>query len=287
MAGQDVFPLARSEGPPIELVRELFRTATRNLHVRLADLYDVDVPARTAAVSYSHLGDVLNRVGRDQGSVYVSFLLAPSNLPGLLSVDGELLFRLAGLLLGEDPNGDLPMYRSRAPSRVDMQIARRLAMDVLYCIEQSAMPGVEPRFSLQHVGTASRPPTTMPKSAGVVEVSLDFGPPDKPYGLMTLMLPARMSGILWPSQIIVPEPDMPASRSIGRVLPLPIELTAELGRIHISLADLRNLQEGSVLDLGPQSDVVLRVGERAMFASEAGERGAVRCVRVIHRIAEV
>ena len=280
----DAFPLARSEGPPIELVRELFRTAVRNLHVRLADLYDVDVPARTAAVSYSHLGDVLQRVSRDQGSVYVSFLLAPSNLPGLLSLDGELLFRLAGLLLGEDPDGELPLYRSRAPSRVDMQIARRLAMDVLRCIEQSAMPGVEPKFTLQHVGTASRPPTTMPKTAGVVEVSLDFGPPDKPYGLMTLMLPARMSGILWPSQIIVPEPDVTQERSVGRVLPLPVEVTAELARVHVSLAELRNMTEGTVLDLGPQSDVLLRVGERVMFTSEAGERGAARCVRVNDRV---
>lgn len=287
MASRDVFPLARSEGPPIELVRELFRTATRNLHVRLADLYDVDVPARTAAVSYSHLGDVLNRVGRDQGSVYISFLLAPSNLPGLLSVDGELLFRLAGLLLGEDPDGELPIYRSRAPSRVDMQIARRLALDVLSCIEQSAMPGVDPHFTVQTVGTASRPPTTMPKSAGVVEVSLDFGPPDKPYGLMTLMLPARMSGILWPSQIIVPEPDVSAATSVSRVLPLPVELTAELARIHISLAKLRSLEEGSVIDLGQQGDVILRIGEKAMFASEAGERGAARCVRVINRLVDL
>ncbi|MFT6816938.1 MAG: flagellar motor switch protein FliM [Myxococcota bacterium] len=286
MASQDVFPLARSEGPPIELVRELFRTATRNLHVRLADLYDVDVPVRTAAVSYSHLGDVLNRVGRDQGSVYISFMLAPSNLPGLLSVDGELLFRLAGLLLGEDPDGELPLYRSRAPSRVDMQIARRLALDVLRCIEQSAMPGVDPHFGVQTVGTASRPPTTMPKSAGVVEVSLDFGPPDKPYGLITLMLPARMSGILWPSQIIIPAPDISASTSVNRVLPLPVEVTVELARIPISLAKLRSLEPGSVLDLGPQGDVVLRVGNRAMFCGEAGERGAARCVRVIDRLVD-
>jgi len=279
----EAFPLARAGGPPMELVRELFRTATRNLHVRLADLYDVDVAARIAAVSYSHLGEVIQRTSRDQGSVYVSFLLVPSNLPGLLSVEGELLFRLAGLLLGEDPDAEAPLYRSRAPSRVDMQIARRLATDVLRCVEESAMPGVNPAFSLKHVGTASRPPTTMPASSGVVEVSLDFGPPDKPYGLITLMLPARMSGVLWPSQVLVPEPDASPSRSLGRVLPLPVEVTAEIARIQVSLAELRGLKEGAVLDLGPPSEVSMRIGDRLVFRGEAGERGSVRCVRILRK----
>jgi flagellar motor switch protein FliM len=283
---RSVFPLARTEGPPIELVRELFYGATRHLHIRMADLYDVDVPARIAAVSYAHLAEVLQRVGRDQGSVYVSFVLVPSNLPGMMSIEGELLFRLAGLLLGEDSSGNGSLYRARSPSRVDLQLAKRIAVDVLRCIEMSAMPGVEPRFTLQHVGTASRPPVTMPPTSGVVEVSLDFGPPDQPYGLITLMLPARMSGVLWPTAVIVPDSDYHHERSVGRVLPLPVEVVAELGRVRVSLADIRKLEVGSVIDLGPPGDVVLRVGDRELFRGEAGERGSLRCVRIDRRTAD-
>jgi flagellar motor switch/type III secretory pathway protein FliN len=164
-----------------------------------------------------------------------------------------------------------------------MQIARRVAIDTLRCIEQSAMPGVSPRFTLQHVGTASRPPVTMPPTAGVVEVSLDFGPPERPYGLITLMLPARMSGVLWPTQVFASGPDHEHARSVGRVLPVPVEVSAELGRLTLSLAELRSLQEGTVLDLGAPSEVTVRVGDRLLFRGEAGERGSLRCVRILRR----
>jgi flagellar motor switch protein FliM len=68
------------------------------------------------------------------------------------------------------------------------------------------------------------------------------------------------------------------------VLPLPVTVVAELRRIQVPLAQLREIKPGQLLDLGPARDVVLRVGDRATLVGEAGIQNAARSVRVKSRI---
>jgi flagellar motor switch protein FliM len=71
---------------------------------------------------------------------------------------------------------------------------------------------------------------------------------------------------------------------IGRVLPLPVTVIAELRRVQIPLSKLQELRPGYLLDLGPTRDVVVRVGERAALVGEAGVQNAARSVRVKGRV---
>jgi flagellar motor switch protein FliM len=119
----------------------------------------------------------------------------------------------------------------------------------------------------------------------VVEVSLDFGPPDDPYGLMSIVLPGQATGILWPKGS-GRRPVKTESRQEGmkRVMPLPITAVAELGRVSMSLSDVRKIAVGTKIDLGFEKDVELRVGDRLVMSAEAGVVNGRRSIKVRNRV---
>ena len=67
---------------------------------------------------------------------------------------------------------------------------------------------------------------------------------------------------------------------MNRVLPINVEVVAELARLEVPLSRLQGLAIGDTLDLGRLSDVVLRVRGEPTLRGEPGTIDGVRCVRV-------
>ena len=100
---------------------------------------------------------------------------------------------------------------------------------------------------------------------------------------MSVVLPGTASGILWPNGTRR-RSGRDAGKGLLRVLPIPVEATAELARVKMNLHTMRALRVGSTIDLGNVADVKVRVGGRVVMQAEAGEREGVRCVRVKRRV---
>ncbi|MFK7929247.1 MAG: FliM/FliN family flagellar motor C-terminal domain-containing protein, partial [Myxococcota bacterium] len=120
----------------------------------------------------------------------------------------------------------------------------------------------------------------LPRNTPLLDVTLDFGPAEDPYGLVTLALPVSLAELIWPDAT---QRNEATERGVSRVLPLPVTVVAELARVKMSLSDLTALQEGSLVALGSPKSVGLSVSGRTALAAEAGVVDGTRCVRVLRR----
>jgi len=267
-------------------VEELFRSAARRVRTRLVNRSSVDIPVRVGTADICRLGQALDRVQEQEGGAFVRFKLMPGDLSGLLVVEGALLFRLTGLMLGEDPWGEPPLYRWRALTAVDLSIARRITEDVLGGISDACPPQLGAFSTIHKVSASPRISFPLARSTMVVEVGLDFGPPNEPFGMISMILPTELAAVLAPERLEAQTRRATMGKGVGRVMPVEVEAVAEFGRVKSTLQDVSKLKVGSVLDLGAVGDGVLRVGGRGAFSVDVGERNGVRSVRVRNRLGE-
>ena len=177
-----------------------------------------------------------------------------------------------------------PLYRWRALTRVDLNVAQRIVSDILSGLVETCPVNVEATTEILEISSNPRIPMAIPRGTTMVEIHLDFGPPDDPYGLMTLAIPAQIGSALWPREGVVRAGRK--ENGIQRVLPIPITLVGELARIRMPLQTVRELQVGSVIDLGYLREIQLAVAGHPTMMGEFGERDGYRCVRIKRRINE-
>jgi len=268
----------------IGLVQDLFRTAVRKMRIRLVNRSTIDIQVRFGSAEFNHLGHLQDRMISQEGGIFVLFELNPGAMQSVLIIEGSLWFRLLGLLLGEDPAKEPPLYRWRALTRVDLNVAQRVVSDILSGLVESCPVNVEANTEILEISSNPRIPMLIPRGTTMVEVHLDFGPPDDPYGLMTLAIPAQIGSALWPREGFARAGR--AKSGIQRVLPLPITLVGELARVRMPLQKVRELQVGSVIDLGYLREVQLSVAGHPTMMAEFGERDGYRCARITRRINE-
>ena len=63
-----------------------------------------------------------------------------------------------------------------------------------------------------------------------------------------------------------------------------VEVTAELARVALTLGEVRNLNIGDIIPLGPSSSSVLRVHDKAVLKAEPGSSDGYRSVRIIEKL---
>jgi flagellar motor switch protein FliM len=264
-------------------VTDLCRAAVRRMRTHLVNRIGVDVPVRFSDVGTVSWGELAEQFLEEGQGIYVRFALHPGGHEGVLAIDGALLFRIMGLLLGEDPYGVPAPYLWRAPTRMDLTAARRVASDVFAGLVE-ALPAREgARLEILEVTGSPRLDVGHGPLTLMLDATLDFGPPEDPYGLMTLSLPLTWASSLWPS---APRPTRQDEAGVARVLPLPVTAVAELARLRVPYGRLETLAPGDVLDLGGHHPVTLTVAGRPGFVGEAGVVEGTRCVRILARRAE-
>ena len=266
------------------MVEDLFRQTILHLRTRLINRTGGEVPIRFAAASVCTLGDVFDRL-HGQGSVIAQFYVASKRVRGVIVLEGALIQRLVGLMLGETEQPETSRSQMRQLTGIDLRLAGRICQDTLDAIcDASTMPD-RPVATLGDVLPTSRSVSTLPRSTTVIESALDFGPPDAPYGLISVVLPPQGAGVLWPTRAHsgkqrVAEPEI----GISRVMPVEVPVVAELSRVKMTLSALKNLKTGDTVDLGAVRRVQLQVGGKAALIGEAGEKDGVACVKVLRRV---
>lgn len=261
--------------------QDLMESAVRRMRSHLINRVGADIPVRFSEVGYVALGELSEQFLEEGSGVYVKFEMNPGGHIGVLGIDGALLFRIMGLLLGEDPWSEPSFYEWRPPTKMDLMVAQRVATDVFNGLIEALPTGVAGEIRLIEATGNPRLDLPQPRSALMLDVTLDFGPAEDPYGLVALALPVSLASSLWPD---AGKPRDTSSAGVNRVLPLPVTMVAELGRVQLSLGQVQDLKEGEVLNLGSARTVTLSVAGRPALTAEAGLHDGTRCVRVLRKL---
>jgi flagellar motor switch protein FliM len=261
-------------------MQDLFASAVRRMRANLLARIGTEVPVRFGDVSYIPHGEIADQFLDEGQAIFVRFEILPSGLLGVLSVDGALLSRLMGLMLGEDPWAPPTPFIWRPPTRMDLHVTQRIAEDVFAGLMES-LPSKDPMsIRILDVSGSNRVDLPYPRTALLLDATLDFGPPEDPYGLMTLALPLAFASAVWPE---VNTTRSPTAAGLQRVMPLQIPVVAELARITMSFARLEDLKVGDTIPLGAPREVMMAVSGRPVVVGEAGTLDNLRCVRVLRR----
>lgn len=282
MSSGDTTPLMpRVDPEALRLAEDLVRTALPLLRRRLMNRSGQELAARFAGTSATVLASVFERL-QTRNAAMVEFTIGDDkSVRGLMLIEGSLLSQLVGQMLGgeADPEESTAV---RALTPMDLHVARRMGQDLVTSMAEACTIGPPP-ISIEQVGPGARSTQALPRSATVLEALLDFGPADAPYGLAALVLPVQVAGLMWPSGPRR-QPRDGRSSGIDRILPVPIEVRAELTRVQTTLEQLRQLQVGSEIELGAVREARLHVGDRVALVGEAGESDGHRSMRVKRRL---
>lgn len=285
--GSSASVLAKVDSGLLGQVQDLFRSATRSVRSRLVNRSGADIPVRMAMCELATLGAVMDRLQHQDGGAFIRFEMQPTGQNALMVIQGPVLFRLVGLLLGEDPDGKTPIYRWRSLTRLDVRIARRVSEDILEGLNEALPKHANARAVVDLVSATPRHSLALERSATVIETALDLGPPEDPFGLVTVVLPAQVASQLWPREPTRKSEDKRDSAAgVARVMPLKVEVIAELARVPLNLGIVQSLDVSSEIFLGVPRDVHLMVSGRAVMTAEAGDKDGIRSVKIKDRITD-
>ena len=71
---------------------------------------------------------------------------------------------------------------------------------------------------------------------------------------------------------------------MGRVMPVEIEVVAEMARVAMRVRDLKKLEVGDLVPLGALESALLRINGRPVLAAEPGHADGQRSIRVLDRV---
>jgi flagellar motor switch protein FliM len=262
-------------------VEHLFRNAASRLRTRLLNRCGRDVAVRVSSVEPVRIGEAFDRTST-KGAAAVAARIAPADLVGFLLFEGNLVRRLVGLLLGDDGTG--PEDRAGRPfTSFDLRLLASIAQDLLDATTGAVtMPG-KVVAHLDSVVATPRAALTLPRGTSMVEITLDLGPPSAPLGLISVLLPTQATGILWPERDLRRAREAESS-GIGRVMPVRVDVVAELARTQITLGELRRLSVGTSIDLGAVGEVRVCISGRPTLLAQPGDVDGVRSIKVVRRL---
>ncbi|MFT7518337.1 MAG: flagellar motor switch protein FliM [Kiritimatiellia bacterium] len=260
-------------------MQDLFQATVRKVRSSMVNRIGIEVPVRFGEVGFASYQEIQDQFLQEGSSIYVRFDIGEH--PCVLAIDTTLLARIMGLLLGEDPWAEPAAYEQRPPTRMDLTIAQRLAVDVFSGLAESLPSDVNVELAMKSVSASPRVDLPLARTALMLDAALDFGPAEDPYGLMTIAMPVTLTTILWP-QAKSP-PNRPNDRGVSRVLPIPLTVVAELTRINLAYSELEHLKVGQLLELGSMRDVVMSIAGKIVLRGEAGVIDGTRCVRIVKR----
>jgi flagellar motor switch protein FliM len=274
----------RESAGTLPALEDLFRDAARDVRTRIVNRAGADVPVRLGLAQVTTIAGVIDDTDARDGGVFGLFRFHPMGLPGIFVVQGRLLARIVGVLLGEDPGKDPPPYRIRPVTRVEMRFAKRIVEDVLDSLQAAWPMDPKPTLELEAIGTGPRLTSSLTPTTPVIAGSLDFGSPEAPYGLLTVAIPAQAARDLRvPKMAVIPRSVRKRRYNADRVLPLPMEAVAELGRTRMKLHELKALKVGQELALGSGREVEVKVGGKVLFLGEPGHNAGRHSVRLTGR----
>lgn len=276
----------REAAAALPALEDLFRSVARKVRTRLVNRSGADVPVRLGVAQVTTVGNIMDDSESRSGGVFAMFRLEPLGLPGLVVMQGRLLSRIVGVMLGESPDEEAPPYRSRQVTEVEVKIAERTCQDVITGLMET-WPSSKPiKITLGSIGTNPRAASGLANSTPVVAASLDFGRPDDPYGLMIIAIPAQSTRDLIVQQVKPLSKGKKGSKvDLNRLMDLEMQTIAELAKVTVPLSKLKSLGVGGMIDLGPAQLVKIKINGHTTILGEPGESRGSHSIKVVERIA--
>jgi flagellar motor switch protein FliM len=197
-------------------------------------------------------------------------------------LDVPLVQRFVGLFLGESPL-EAPSAEARRLTRLDLQMAKSVCNDIVQALV-AACTVMKLTAVVGEVHSNPRSVTALPQSPSVVEIELELGPVEEPWGRAQLVLPAQAAGVLWPERQPKPKKRARRKRSVQRVKDVAVPVVAEIVRRRMSIGEVHALRVGDTIELGSLHGVTIRLGGKPSLEGEAGHLEGMRCVRIIKRL---
>lgn len=265
------------------LVADLMDAAILRLKTALVKRCGGDVPVRLDFPDVRQLKELLQPADELAIGAAAPFTLSAGSLRGLVILDVPLVQRFVGLFLGEPSEGGNADQADRRLTQLDLQMAHWICDDIVQSIV-SACKVTKMTVTVGDIHTNPRSVTALPQSPAVVEVEMELGPVENPFGRATVVLPAQASGVLWPERRRPIVKRAPRTPDVERVKNLTVPVVAEVVRRSVDLGHLQDLGVGDVIELGSLRDVKIRVGGQATLQGEAGDQEGMRCVRITKRL---
>lgn len=277
--------LSRPDRAALGLVADLFDASTLHLRTAMVKRCGGDVAVRVEPPVVRQLTELLQPPDHVALGATAPFTLVPHQVRGLVTLDVPLVQRLVGLFLGESsdtPPDEAPVRRL---TRLDMQMSRWICQDIVDAMIAACKMPDKPRAEVGTVHTNPRSVRALPQSPSVIEVEIELGPEEQPFGRAAVVLPAQANGVLWPerrqSQV---SRAVRSKEGVERVKAVPVPVIASIDRRRVPMRELRSYKVGDVIEFGSVRNVTLHAKGRPILVGEAGEQEGHRCVKVVGRI---
>ena len=264
-------------------VEDFFRVVAHKVRARLVNRSSVDIPVRVAGVEVKSLGVVLEDSEYREGSIYSLLRFNPLGMPGMIVLQGALLGRIVGTMLGEDPEEESQMGAVKALTPVEQKIAHRVCGDLVSELHDGWPLKPVPRIETDAPASSPRSVTGNVRNTEVFAATLDFGPPTNPYGLLCCAIPVQAFRALSGPVIIEREKSAP-SVDLSSLMPIEVEIVAELAAFELTVAQLEQLAVGDTLEVGNIRTAGIKVNGKPTFEGVAGEVDGHRSVQIRRRI---
>lgn len=267
-------------------VEEFFRALAQRVRARLVNRSSSNIEVRLASVSVQSLEEVKDDARFRASGVFGLLRFDAPRIPGMAALQRGLLTKIIGAMLGDDDDSSTAEEVEIRPlSPVEARIAQRIFVDL--CMDVGEAWPLLPAPSVTLDGAPGNV-RVVEQQGGAEEcfaATMEFGPEDAPYGLLTVAVPSQVLRALGQPGSTGPEsPTRKPQYRFGRVMPVEVEVVAEVARLPMRVKDLRGLEVGDVVPLGPVHDAIVRVNGRPLLSVEPGHANGQRSVRVLGRV---
>lgn len=275
---------SRSTEQALPAVEEFFRALALRVRARLVNRTSSNIEVRIEGVEVRDLGKLKDATEFNDTGVFGLLRFDSPRIPAVAALQRPLLTRIIGAMLGDDDGPEDGEDSDLRPlSQVEVRIAQRLFRELTQDLAAVWPTRPSPQIILDGPPGQARMVDQEIASEEVFVVELDFGPADSPWGKLMVSVPTqvlrdagqRRADVGWRTR---ENPDM------GRVMPVEVELVAEMARVAMRVRDLKKLGVGDLVPLGALNSAVVRVNGRSVLQAEPGHADGQRSVRVLDRV---
>jgi flagellar motor switch protein FliM len=273
------------------VIEEFLRSVGARLRSKLVNRTSSDIQVELQEVVIQSIEAIRRMEDLSADGVFGLLRFGSAGLPGVTALQRGLLTRVIGAMLGdmgavegEDEASDSD-DGPRPLSPVEARIALRMFRDTIRDIREHWPESDELEVVLDGQPGNARIIDLQVSEEEVVAATFVVGAVGEEYGRMVVGIPTQTLRSVGQKRDRNAKPQKePKQPKMERVMPVEVEVVAEMARVPMRVRDLRNLQAGDLLPLGPFDAAKVRVNGRALLQGEPGVANGQRSIRVRKKI---
>lgn len=273
------------------VIEEFLRSVGNRLRSKLVNRTSSDIQVDLQEVVIQSIEAIRRMDDMAADGVFGLMRFDAPMLPGVVCLQRGLLTRVIGAMLGDDQGADEGEEEEasddgpRPLSPVEQRIAHRMFKDTVRDICEMWPESEAPSVELDGQPGNARIIDIQVSEEEVVAATFLVGAEDDEYGRMVVSIPTQTLRNVGQKRDRPRQPQRPEKvPKMERVMPVEVEVVAEMARVPMRVRDLRNLRAGDLLPLGPLDAAKVRVNGRALLQGEPGVANGQRSIRVRKKI---